>query len=76
MILNGQLCKLTYQHLCKREIGFLQLFFVVFQKHKNRYICDENHKILNVMIYKMFKKSSILRNVIAVENQEVVEACI
>lgn len=28
------------------------------------------------MIYKMFKKSSILKNVIAVENQEVLEACI
>jgi len=55
---------------------FRPVVFCGFQKHKNRYICEENHKILNVMIYKMFKKSSILRNVIAVENQEVVEACI
>jgi len=34
LILNGQLCKLTYQHLCKREIGFVQLFFVVFRNIK------------------------------------------
>ena len=36
---------------------FCSVVFCGFQKHKNRYICEENHKILNVMIYKMFKNS-------------------
>ncbi len=60
----------------KGKLVSFSCFFCGFQKHKNRYICEENHIILNVMIYKMFKKSSILKNVITVDNQEVVEACI